>query len=122
MTDQFVDINKMVPITPSPELVRQWLEDSPEDDELGISDYIATQAARWGSDQELEACINYFYKYDTSWGEDSDLIVGLRADRRPKPPNKKQRGLTALEATNLKKDDPLLYQEILNAIEGLPDD
>ena len=110
------------PIIPPPELILEWCRGWNCTAELTVLKEVAAQAARWGADQELEACINYFYEYDTSWSEDSDLIVGLRADRRPKPPNKKQRGLTALEATNLKKDNPLLYQEILNAIEGLPND
>ena len=40
------------PITPPPELVQQWIN---EEDGL-TAKHIATQAARWGSDQELEAC------------------------------------------------------------------
>lgn len=48
------------PITPPPELVQQWMaeiwhEGTPV--QVAASDlYIATQAARWGADQELEAC------------------------------------------------------------------
>jgi len=112
-------IDQQPPITPPPELVREWLVESPKDSDFGISDYIATQAANWGSDQELEACCEWLKTKEWIHPEFNDE---LRAERRPKPPSKKQRGLTALEATNLKKDDPLLYQEILNAIEGLPND
>lgn len=117
--------NQQHPITPNPEQIYLWQNDwKLSSYKPGITEtiYLATQAARWGADQELEWCINYFLEYDISWSEDSELITGLRAARRPKPPNKKQRGLTALKATNLKEDDPLLYQEILNAIEGLPND
>ena len=79
------------PIAPPPELVQQWLEDSPEDDELGIAGYIATQAARWGSDQELEACCEWL---------PSDLTINgesLRDVRRPKPPSLKEQALEVLE-------------------------
>jgi hypothetical protein len=107
--------NQQHPITPSPELVQQWVANATGPD---YEQVIATQAARWGSDQELEACCEWFVR---DW-TDIETADKLRAVRRPKPPNKKQRGLTALEATNLKKDDPLLYQEILNAIEALPND
>lgn len=112
-------MSKEHPITPPLNLVKQWsitIYQETEDDDLRDL-YIATQAARWGADQELEACCE--------WLEGRNALIlpsHLRAARRPKPPNKKQRGLTALEATNLKEDDPLLYQEILNAIEGLPND
>jgi hypothetical protein len=51
MTDQH-------PITPPPELVLQWLEDG-QKIEFGISKHIATQAANWGADQELEACCEW---------------------------------------------------------------
>ena len=124
MTDQFVDANKMVPITPPPELVEEWANASArthrENGTYAQHEFaLATQAARWGADRELDACCAWAaqFNYDDYRYQDE-----LRATRRPKPPNKKQRGLTALEATNLKEDDPLLYQEILNAIKGLPDD
>ena len=46
------------PITPPPELVQQWAADywGNVDEPLANSErHIATQAARWGADQELEA-------------------------------------------------------------------
>ena len=79
------------PITPPRELVLQWLEDSPEDDELGIAGYIATQAARWGSDQELEACCHLL------WLQGFDVVDDLRVTRRPKPLSLKQQALATLE-------------------------
>ena len=80
------------PIIPPPELVLQWLEDAPEDGELGISKHIATQAARWGADQELEACCE--------WTRDSDghdAALALRADRRPKPLSLKEQAQVELD-------------------------
>lgn len=116
--------------SPPPELVQQWAEAR-----LGTITaateaqlYIATQAASWGYQQganaELEACIEWLGDAPVVYNDNGDLHPGsyLRDARRPLPSSKKRRGLIALQATNLKKDDPLLYQEILNAIEGLPND
>ena len=83
------------PITPPPELVEEWFNNSPIDRGLTL----ATQAAHWGADQELEACINYFHEYDTSWGENSELITGLRTARRPQPPSLKEQALSELNLT-----------------------
>ena len=97
MTDQFVNANKMVPITPPPELVEEWIaqvwhEGTPV--RVGASDiHIATQAARWGSDQELDACCDWIYNLfqrGLEWSKD------LRAARRPKPPSLKQQALETL--------------------------
>lgn len=110
------------PITPPPELFKQW-EDNILNERDNV-DHVLDCAWRdgfcAGADQELEACCEWLDNTDVD--DSQEAAKHLRAARRPKPPNKKQRGLTALEATNLKKDDPLLYQEILNAIEGLPND
>ena len=114
------------PITPPPELVREWAttNGTSYEDLFALCQNIAIQAARWGSDQELEACINYFHEYDTSWGEDSDLIAGLRAVRRPKPPSLKEQ---ALQALALLKVDASTHglgfdsSAIRRALESLPD-
>lgn len=57
-----------------------------------------TELAQKIADQELEACIQYFHEYDPSWGEDSELITGLRAARRPKPPSLKEQALAQLDS------------------------
>jgi hypothetical protein len=67
------------PITPPPELVRQWLRERPEGEHAHT--YIATQAAQWGADQEFEASVAWLDKYGIGW-------IGLkkfRNARRPKP-------------------------------------
>ena len=84
-------------ITPPPELVLQWLEDGLENGEFGISEHIATQAARWGADQELEACIAWM-KEQGYWADRGLTIPLLRAARRPKTPSLKVQALEALEA------------------------
>jgi hypothetical protein len=43
------------PITPPPELVEQWVNNLAPKGMLSF----ANQAARWGSDQELEACCEW---------------------------------------------------------------
>jgi hypothetical protein len=67
------------PITPPPELVQQWGSEAVAA-EMPEQLYIATMAARWGGDQELEACVEWLgprIGFATS--------AGLRATRRPKP-------------------------------------
>jgi hypothetical protein len=54
---------------------------------------IATQAAQWGSDQELEACVNYI---DNNMS--GNKAREFRAIRRPKPPSLKEQALKALTA------------------------
>ena len=104
MTDQFVNANKMVPITPPPELVEQW-RDLPEFTDgrrkmimVTLSREklldIATQAARWGADQELEACCHLLRQ------QGFDVVDDLRATRRPKPPSLKELALEALASAD----------------------
>jgi hypothetical protein len=62
------------PITPPPELVQQWIN---EEDGL-TAGHIATQAARWGADQELEASVKWIASQDWTWTSSK-----LRAARRP---------------------------------------
>jgi hypothetical protein len=88
------------PITPPPELVGQWLcsEDYLSDvttkSTMTITSSrlqnVATQAARWGADQELEICVNYV---DNKMS--GNKARELRAIRRPKPPSLKEQALAA---------------------------
>ena len=75
-------------ITPPPELYGKWYDESPDDDELGLVEYVATQAARWGSNQELEACCELI---GSAYVRDK-----VRAARRPKPPSLKEQALEAM--------------------------
>jgi hypothetical protein len=88
------------PITPPRELVQQWIENTRSDDCIGAYDpeyeqCIALQAARWGSDQELEACCEVLARELICDGK--HVATDLRAVRRPKPPSLKRRALEALE-------------------------
>jgi len=80
------------PIIPPPELVQQWWEeaDQYQDDPKTYFDYVATEAAQWGADQELEACCHCFAR-DLR----ESLALELRARRRPKPPSLKEQALDA---------------------------
>ncbi len=84
--------NHSFPITPPPELVRQWLS---EEYERGLAaDHVAIQAAQWGSDQELEACCEYLVRCAQWEPED---VEELRTARRPKPPSLKEQALADLD-------------------------
>ena len=81
-------------ITPPPERVQQWAISSPiqhSDESWAYELFIAHQAARWGADQELEACC-----------ADLRMVLGpnqadwLHSVRRPKPPSLKELALQAL--------------------------
>ena len=92
------------PITPPPELVKQWLAE-PEYVSgwngkcvmLSITDYrfnnICAKAAQWGADQELLACGNYLEKCAAWEPED---VTEFYNYRRPKPPSLKEQALKAL--------------------------
>jgi hypothetical protein len=81
------------PITPPPELIGRWEEDwhHSKVKHIELEDYIATRAAQWGADQELEACVEWISKQDWTWTR-----AQLRAARRPKPPSAKEQALFAL--------------------------
>jgi hypothetical protein len=111
------------PIIPPPELVQQWWEeaDQYQDDPKTYFDYVATEAAQWGADQELEACCHCFAR-DLR----ESLALELRARRRPKPLSLKEQALETLQ--RLSKDGyPCNYQEdsdwdtIRRALEQLDD-
>ena len=83
MTDQ------QHPITPPPELVAQWFLGARA---MPVDQWVidvATQAARWGADQELEACCELI---GSAYVRDK-----VRSARRPKPPSLKEQALMALE-------------------------
>ena len=92
------------PITPPPELVDQWRA-IPEYADISEKLFsvsittnklrdIATQAARWGADQELDACCEWLHWQNLA--THPELIPSLRAARRPKAPSLKKQALQAL--------------------------
>ena len=78
------------PITPPPELVEEWRTDYMGRGHAFID--VAKEIARWGADQELQACINFVYDNELC---DPDFYNNLRTSRRPKPPSLKEQALAA---------------------------
>ena len=84
---------------------------------------MTTQAARWGADQELEACGEWLVN---SLSEDpQEVSQELRAARRPRPPSMKEQALDAWdrlrnEAWCEEIDFDLDF--VRRALEALPND
>jgi hypothetical protein len=80
--------------------------------------FIATQAARWGADQELEACCAWLKAAIASpaW------VKELRAARRPKPPSLKEQALEALKDIECEYVIGVTTSTIRRALEALPND
>ena len=88
-------------ITPPPELVQQWWEeaDQYQDDPKTYFDHVATQAARWGADQQLELDAKWL---DHNALNEAHLKIApmgevLKEAMRPKLPTLKEQALKALE-------------------------
>ncbi len=113
------------PITPPPELVRQWFLDAQRNQDPEVMCWMqatATRAAQWGADQELEACCAIALT-DPVCGtkhQRSMLVQNMREQRRPKPPSLKEQALKAARIELLEggKNAEL----ILRALEALPDE
>jgi hypothetical protein len=110
------------PITPPPELVQQWIAKW----SLGgswsqVCQNIALVAARWGADQELEACCEWLHS--SLPGYDKHYADYLRAARRPKPPSLKEQALALI--SHDPENQPFLSEKgiaiIRRALESLPD-
>lgn len=96
-------------ITPPPELLQQWATEywGNPGESIGKGEkYIAIQAARWGADQELEACVNYVDN-----AVSGNKARALRAARRPKPPSFAEDALEALEV----EDDSMPLRSLKRA-------
>jgi hypothetical protein len=80
---------------PPPELVQQWLTEGHHQDYCSAYEYAIAKAARWGADQELEACCKWMLNapYGMNLNTNSSQ---LRAARRPKPPSRKEQALEAI--------------------------
>ena len=111
-------MNNQHPITPPPELVEKWYDEWLEADELiHLDQAIAAKAARWGADQELEACVELL----SDLGGDGAMV---RRYRRPKQPSLKEQALDALSEA---ESSGCLYVNgrsnlIRCALEALPND
>jgi len=94
------------PITPPPELVREWNQEATGThfEPYGYSEFIAARAARWGADQELEACCEWIPEY-FQWNRSIQDADRLRAARRPNPPSLKEQALALVNSNKPYLDD-----------------
>jgi hypothetical protein len=124
-------MNNSFPIpSPPPELVQQWCHE--DGDEIKTSprwyQIMATKAARWGADQELEACCDYIRDYqwgfvDRPDGTKMHRAVDLKFARRPKPPSLKEQALETFNKLEHLFDGYGRDGEIIRrALEALPND
>lgn len=106
-------------ITPSPELVLHWYLNAKA---LPVDQWVtdvATCAAQWGADQELEACCLWL---NGGSKIDYDTAALLRAARRPKSQTLKSDALFWLE--KIERDRhylPKVTDAIRDALERLDD-
>lgn len=120
------------PITPTPELRQLWAQQAQRmdpRDPVAWLEHVATQAARWAADQELEACCEFL---DDNELCDPNFHKDLRAARRPKPLSLKEQALEVLENVATyelmgcaKSDNRLSEKDaavIRQALEQLPND
>ena len=104
------------PITPPPELVQQWMNeahDQPPGPDVRV---LATKAAQWGADQELEACCKWLecnYNYPQA--------NPLRVARRPKPPSLKEQALEVVTGLEKRWDLQCDLTLLRRALEQLND-
>jgi hypothetical protein len=122
--------NQQHPITPTPELVAQWINAATGSN---YEAYIAAIAAQWGADQELKACCEWLKVQETQSAKWFDirhdacaLVSDLCAARRPKPPSLKEQALGAIgrftvnahiNADEMNRD----FDTIRRALEALPE-
>lgn len=115
MTDQH-------PITPLFEVAREWCAHSDEHETYDqFWQHIATKAAQWGADQELEACCSEIRFIATK-----TTAERLRSLRRPKPPSLRKQACDALDTYvygDPNQDDKVrTYNTIRAALDALPND
>jgi hypothetical protein len=109
-------------LTPPSELVKQWFGEffgCADSGALSPSErFLATRAAQWGADAELEACCEWL---NGGSKIDYDTAALLRAARRPKPPSLKEQALAELaeweNVMDIAPDSP-----IRRALEALPNE
>ena len=106
-------------ITPPRELVEQLEEQWCDMPVIrpSINSYMATKAAQWGADQELEACCEWFI---CDW-TDIETADKLRAARSPKPPSLKKQALAVITnaaiCDHLSPEDEAILRRALEALD-----
>ena len=108
------------PITPPEEVIDKWESEWHHcrgEDTYEV--FMAKQAARWGADQELEACCEWLRS--SLPGYDKHYADYLHTARRPKPPSLKEQALAVLDDASDRLD--AVHENVLRrALETLPND
>ena len=82
------------PITPPSDLLKLWRDQFYSSNKDFVEFLI--EAAQWGADQELEACLNWLTDRER-FPVGHEAIEELKEDRRPKPPSLKEQALDELD-------------------------
>jgi hypothetical protein len=123
-------VTQQHPITPSIELVKQWSDrwHSAKDNDFDVVLFVAIEAARWGADQELEACCEYLTRCAAWEPWEPEDIQEMRDLRRPKPPSLKAQALQAAQRFYANGHEDCNDEEVKDdfgiirrALESLPD-
>ena len=115
--------NQQQPITPTPELVQEWWESTiPNLPHTDVKTQLCIQAARWGADQELEACVEWLGDAPVVYNDNGDLHPGsyLRDARRS--PSLKEQALALLDKAENPSWDINDFSIVRQALETLPND
>jgi hypothetical protein len=117
------------PIMPPPELMRQWWEqaDQYQDDPKTYFDFIVTEVAQWGADQELEACCELLRQFGSN-----ETLPRLQRVRRPEPPSLKEEALKGFDTiasivldeysgTTFYEQYKKVTDTVIRALEALPE-
>lgn len=105
-------------INPPPELIKEWIREANHNEQMFPQ--VAILAARWGADQELEACCEWLRQNGFRW----EIPTALRDARRPKPLTQKEIALALVKRIQGSKDvwDLDELEVVRKALEALPND
>ena len=109
------------PITPPPDLLDMW---NTLPCHLSTKE-IFVMVARWGADQQLEACVKWVSEYCPYFGDYPLPEDKLRAAMRPKPPSDKEMALAELDrliALIPTEGAMAMAEPIRKVLEALPND
>ena len=121
MTDQH-------PITLPPELRQRWLGqwNNMPVPKANCIVWMATQAARWGADQQLAEDAKWLDQHalDAPHLKITPVGESLKEAMRPKPPNLKEQALALLDTAQESDDacNSWNFDTIRRALEALPND
>jgi hypothetical protein len=103
------------PITPPPNLVEQWTSLANEEEGQEVWSSIATQAAQWGADQDLEATLKLMATLNI---RGVDYVRNARRSARAS--SLKEQALSLIEQhENVWRPSPKDWDTIRKALEAL---